>query len=118
MKRSLKINRESLVVGDLYYLHNSIKVRDGLLSDSFTVWSNDESIHITNSHNNRRVDTVWANEHNPFVFLETKEDKNIDSTYWYRILTKNGTIGWICLDDCDMQIFHIEFRKGILPSEG
>lgn len=116
MAKKLELYRESLNLGDLYYLDEKIKMK-GRFSDSLILWKEGPGLAADLGHKDNHIDTVYMNVHNPFVLLEVIKDEEQFSTYWYRILTKNGQIGWFALDDEDIQLLHLCFREAEIPDQ-
>jgi hypothetical protein len=114
-KNSLDLTREDLVSGDLCYLFSKI-TRQKKTSEHVTLWSDGPQAFLDRGWD-RRVGIIWTNEYNPFMVLNVLQDEEIDTSYWYQVLTKDGKVGWFCLDDGDMDIFHLSFRKAIIPSQ-
>lgn len=98
--------RTELEIGELYYVYQSIN--RNLPSDSLTLWKfGPKVIGILDDP----LEMIYFNEFNPFVILSITQDPYIDSTYWYKVITKYGTMGFVFLDDTDMEVLHLWFKK-------
>ena len=103
--------RLDLKSGDLYYIYEIIQRQKH--SDLLEVWVDVSSVYSAAG----RLTYIPLNEHNPFVFLETQQDTSIDSLYWFRVITRDGYVGWFGLCDGDMPALMLCFKKAKVPSE-
>lgn len=108
--------RVDLSVGGLYYLHEKIK-RKNKHSDHITVWKYGPELSNKEGIKDKQVDVIWMNPLNPFVVLQLLQDVDLFSTFWYKVITKDGNIGWLALDDEDIQLLHLCFREAEVPED-
>lgn len=115
MANKLELYRESLQTGNLYYLDEKIK---GKFSDSVNIWKVGPSLKSFLGQKDEYIDVLYMNMFNPFVLLEIQNDSDLITTYWYKVLTIRGRIGWFILDDEDTRLLHICFRHADIPDDG
>ena len=116
MANALSLSRKDLKVGNLYYIHERIKIKNNF-SDSIVIWKTGPDLEPEQGHKDIPLSKIWMNAHNPFMLLETREDPDLPSTYWYKIITKDGILGWFAIDDEDMRLLHLSYREAIIPSD-
>jgi len=114
MVKKFELDRKSLQIGNLYYIDEKLKSK---FSDSLIVWKTGPALDSFLGEKDIYLDTIYMNIHNPFVLLEIRKDDDQFSTYWYRVLTKNGKMGWFAIDDEDMMILRISFKEAQIPDE-
>lgn len=110
------LSRKDLITGNLYYIHERIRIKNNF-SDSIIVWKVGSDLDSERGSKDIAVGNIWMNAHNPFMFLETREDIELPSTYWYKVVTKDGVVGWFAIDDEDMRLLHLAYREAIVPSD-
>lgn len=116
MANASNLSRKDLRVGNLYYIYERIKIKNNF-SDSIVIWKVGPDLEPQQGGNDVALDKIWMNAHNPFMLLETREDSDLPSTYWYKVITKDGILGWFAIDDEDMRLLHLSYREAIIPSE-
>lgn len=110
----LELYRQILQIGNLYYLDEKLR---GKYSESLNLWKVGPALQSFLGEKDVCVDVIYMNVHNPFVLLEIVRDIDYETIFWYKILTKNGKIGWFAIDDEDIKILHLCFREAVVPNK-
>ena len=112
----LDLFRKGLKVGNLYYIHERMRLKS-VSSDSVVLWKLGPDLNENQIYKDSPVGNFWMNLYNPFMLLEIREDSDLATTFWYKVITKDGIVGWFAIDDEDMKLLHLSFREAVVPSE-
>ena len=110
----MKIKRQDLQKGKLYYIHRKI-----IPSDFLILWKHGPEFSNSDIKDiDDEIGRIRLNKQNIFCFLGCYPDPDpeLDSTFWYRILISNGKIGYFVLCDEEIEGLNIKFYEAIKKS--
>ena len=105
----MNIKRKNLQIGKLYFLQ-----RRNNLSDCLIIWKCGPEFSFDDVKNKEdQIDRIYLNKYNPFCFLGCYPDMDLelDTTFWYKILTKQGKVGYFVLCDEELEGLGIKFYE-------